>query len=170
MQPENILFKSYESKELKICDFGLAKYYITDKMYSSVGTPYYIAPEILSCKGYNEKCDIWSLGIILYVMISGNYPYQIDDISEDFDLDEFAKLLNKKYSTNEIIFPSESWKNVSPQAIDLIRKILKYDFNMRPSASQILDHEWFELFLDDNNKGNKLAFSKGTFEKKNRKN
>ena len=139
-------------------------------MYSSVGTPYYIAPEILSCKGYNEKCDIWSLGIILYVMISGNYPYQIDDISEDFDLDEFAKLLNKKYSTNEIIFPSESWKNVSPQAIDLIRKILKYDFNMRPSASQILDHEWFELFLDDNNKGNKLAFSKGTFEKKNRKN
>jgi len=73
MKPENLLLENPESFDIKIIDFGLARTYSADKMMCQrMGTPYYIAPEVLR-KKYNEKCDIWSCGVILYILLSGNF-------------------------------------------------------------------------------------------------
>lgn len=75
LKPENLLLASNDSFEIKVIDFGLSRTFSPDKsMYSKMGTPFYIAPEVLK-KKYNEKCDIWSCGVILYILLSGNPPF-----------------------------------------------------------------------------------------------
>ena len=71
LKPENILFD--KNKTLKLADFGGSDYF-TKKMTTLVGTPYYVAPEVLKGE-YNEKCDVWSLGVILYIILSGYPPF-----------------------------------------------------------------------------------------------
>ena len=72
---ENILFKSKSKSLVKIIDFGLSKENIDEKMKSYIGTPYYVAPEVLESKGYDKKCDLWSLGVCLFKCLTGEYPY-----------------------------------------------------------------------------------------------
>ena len=75
LKPENMLFED-NSDTIKIIDFGIAVRKKPDEILSArLGTPYYIAPEVL-CKAYGEKCDIWSAGVILYMMISGYPPFR----------------------------------------------------------------------------------------------
>ncbi len=73
IKPENMLFEK-GSNLIKIIDFGIATAKKTDKLTERLGTPYYIAPEIL-CKSYDEKCDLWSCGVILYMIIFGSPPF-----------------------------------------------------------------------------------------------
>jgi len=77
IKPENILFEK-GSNLVKIIDFGIATAKKTDKLTERLGTPYYIAPEVL-CKNYDEKCDIWSCGVIMYMMIFGSPPFSGND-------------------------------------------------------------------------------------------
>ena len=76
LKPENVLYESNKpDSQLKVIDFGTSRVYDpTKKMAQRLGTPYYIAPEILQ-KKYNEKCDVWSCGVILYIMLSGIPPF-----------------------------------------------------------------------------------------------
>jgi calcium-dependent protein kinase len=98
-----------------------------------VGTPYYISPDILN-KNYNEKCDIWSCGVLLYALLSGTIPF-----GGNTDLDI---LQNVKKSP--LKFEGDIWPNVSNEAKDLIKQMLNRNFNSRPTAAAILENVWFK--------------------------
>ena len=143
LKPENILFLTKdENSPIKVIDFGLSKIFgeskpIDDKkkqkkkdMSTRVGTAYYVSPEVL--KGnYDEKCDIWSAGVILYIMLSGDPPF-----NGESDNDIYRAISKKKYS-----FPESQWKNISKEAIDLISHMI-CDPDKRYSAQQVLEHPW----------------------------
>ena len=121
------------SGEIKLIDFGLSKIQEGNKKLKTIaGTPYYMAPEVLDGK-YDTKCDTWSLGVLLYVFMSGYLPFQGDNRN-----DVFNKISNGQYHFNHPEF-----KDCSPQVIDLINKLLQTDPKERLSASQALSHPWF---------------------------
>ena len=146
LKPENILYyyKSDENNNpIKIIDFGLSQFFdnndINRKMNSKVGTAYYVAPEVL--KGnYNEKCDIWSAGVILYILLSGEPPFNGQNDS----------IIYNKIKKMEFNFPSEKWNNISIEAIDLINKCICPEEN-RLNANEVLKHPWFKIIEDNYN-------------------
>ena len=77
---ENFVFLDVEQTMIKIIDFGLSKQTDIEKMESFLGTLYFVAPEILQTRHYDFKCDMWSLGVCLYKMLTGNYPYSKEEI------------------------------------------------------------------------------------------
>ncbi len=97
------------------------------------GTPYYIAPEVLN-ESYNEKCDVWSCGIILYIMLSGVPPF-----NEANDEEILEAVQKGKFN-----FDLPEFKTVSPEAKQLIREMLTYKPKNRPSIEKCLKHEWFK--------------------------
>ena len=75
LKPENLMLEKENHWDLKVIDFGLSRVFNKDKkMNQRLGTPYYVAPEVLK-KRYDEKCDIWSIGIILHILLTGNPPF-----------------------------------------------------------------------------------------------
>ena len=137
LKPENLLYfkkGSEVNNPLKVIDFGLSQTLDQKKILSSkVGTAYYVSPEILAGK-YTEKCDIWSAGVILYVLLSGEPPF-----NGPSDGAIYSKI--KKMEFN---FPAHKWKSISPEAKDLLGHMLATE-NERYSASQVLSHPWFEF-------------------------
>ncbi|EPR60647.1 calcium-dependent protein kinase CDPK2B [Toxoplasma gondii TgCatPRC2] len=137
LKPENFLFAD-KSKEapLKIIDFGLAaRAGPTTVLATKAGTPYYVAPQVLQGK-YTYKCDIWSAGVIMYILLCGYPPFHGDN-----DAEILAKVKSGKFSFNE-----QDWKNVSVEAKDLIRKLLTYDPAQRLTAEQALAHPWIKHY------------------------
>ena len=133
LKPENILLSSLEeNSQLKLIDFGLSKVVKTmdDIIKGKVGTLYYMAPEVI-LGDYNEKCDVWSCGVILYIMLSGNPPFY-DNNEEKLK----KKIINIEYNFNLPIF-----SKVSEDAKDLIRQIF-VNKDERPSISDILSSTW----------------------------
>lgn len=138
LKPENILFESSEiDPEIKLIDFGLSRKYSShEKMHTILGTPYYVAPEVL--KGsYDEKCDIWSIGALTYIMLSGEPPFK-----GGCNNDIFHKILH-----NDLKFDTRKWANISPAAIEFVKSCLDKDPEKRPSASMALTSEWFDFVL-----------------------
>ena len=137
LKPENIMITDREKNgclQVKIIDFGTAK--ITEKGQKEnryVGSSYYMAPEVIRRK-YNEKCDLWSCGVIMYILLSGKPPFDGDD-----DKEILEKIKIGQYDLNEYPFPS-----LSDESKDLIKKLLEYDPNKRISASEALQHPWFQ--------------------------
>jgi calcium-dependent protein kinase len=121
-----------ESSQLKLIDFGLSKVVKTtdDIIKGKVGTLYYMAPEVLIGE-YNEKCDVWSCGVILYIMLSGNPPFYQKDEEK---LKE--KIVNIKYDFNLPIF-----SKISDDAKDLLKQIFVKNED-RPTISDILNSSW----------------------------
>ena len=134
LKPENILFDSMKKDaEIKILDFGLSRKYDKEqKMHSILGTPYYVAPEVLKGE-YDEKCDIWSIGAITYLMLCGEPPFNGNSNNEIF----------KKIVKENIKFKSLLWKNISNNAKDFVKICLSKNSNKRPSAQEALNHIWF---------------------------
>ena len=133
LKPENILLSSIdEFSQIKLIDFGLSKVLKTmdDIMNGEVGTLYYMAPEVI-VGDYNEKCDVWSCGVILYIMLSGNPPF--------FSKDE--KELKEKICKMEYNFDYPAFSKVSDDAKDLIKQIF-VDKDRRPTISDILNSNW----------------------------
>jgi len=97
------------------------------------GTPYYIAPEVLQ-EIYDEKCDIWSCGVILYIFLCGYPPFNGDNDSE----------IMKSVKKGIYDFPAEEWSSVSKEAKDLVSNLLKYDPKSRFSAKECLANPWFK--------------------------
>lgn len=138
LKPENIMLESRNNGNLsiKIIDFGTSNYCNGEKKLSlKVGTPYYIAPEVL--KGmYTDKCDIWSIGVIMYILLSGSPPfYGYDDRSI------LRKVKEGKYNLN-----IPEFENISQEAKDLISKMLTYNPDERITAKEALKHPWFQKF------------------------
>eukprot|EP00808_Paulinella_micropora_P008148 g82545.t1 len=140
---ENVLLNSLKAEypEAKLTDFGTAKICKDSQlMKSACGSPSYVAPEILNRKKYGPKVDIWALGIILYRVLSGELPFVAKDGSR-------AKLYNM-IKRGEVKFKGDVWKNVEPSkpgcagVQDLILKLLNSDPEKRPSAEEVLQHDW----------------------------
>ncbi|KAI3838656.1 hypothetical protein MKW92_037327 [Papaver armeniacum] len=136
LKPENILLPTKGSYlPIKLTDFGFATYIQPEvKLYGVVGTRYYIAPEVLTGKGYNQTADIWSVGVILYILLSGQVPFWGATEAKTFDAVMAA----------ELRFPSDPWEQISVSAKHLITKILCPDPKKRLTAPQILDHSWMK--------------------------
>jgi len=142
---ENFLFESPKANELKLIDFGLSKKYCTGRairsMSSVVGTTYYIAPEVLKLrmgrggkKGYDKECDMWGLGVILFMMLCGRPPF---DAKTGNDEDIFRVIIKGNYRMDD-----NEWLDVSSECKDLVRKLLQKKPNKRITASQALKHPW----------------------------
>ena len=134
LKPENLLYLNKgpeQNNPIKVIDFGLSQF-IKEKLNTKVGTAYYVSPEIL--KGdYTEKCDIWSAGVILYIFLSGDPPFNGPNDNEIY----------QKISTMKFSFPDKKWKNISKEAKDLISHMIAPE-SQRYTAKQVLEHPWFK--------------------------
>ena len=136
IKPENILVDSHSHKDnmnIKLIDFGTCNYMVDENKHLTlkVGSPYYIAPEVLK-KKYNKKCDMWSAGVICYIMLMGFPPFKGKNINELFD----------KISKVEYIKTGNEWNSISANAKDFISKLLELDVNKRLNAQDALYHPW----------------------------
>lgn len=134
LKPENILYeKPEDDSRLKLADFGLATLLAPAQLMNvACGTPGYVAPEILRGASYGKQVDIWSIGVILYILLCGFPPFYDDNNKKLFTL-----IVHANYS-----FPDPYWTKVSEGAKDLVRRLLVVDANERLTADQILQHPW----------------------------
>ncbi|KAM6075279.1 ribosomal protein S6 kinase alpha-5 isoform 3-T3 [Chlamydotis macqueenii] len=144
LKPENLLFTDEtDNSEIKIIDFGFARLKPPDNqpLKTPCFTLHYAAPELLNHNGYDESCDLWSLGVILYTMLSGQVPFQ----SQDKSLTCTSALeIMKKIKKGEFSFEGEAWKNVSEEAKELIQGLLTVDPNKRIKMSSLRYNEWLQ--------------------------
>lgn len=136
IKPENILIDTSQHDEIKLIDFGTSHHFLKNDhtMHQQYGTPFYVAPEVL--KGtYTEKVDIWSIGVLLFILLSGRPPFNGGTNEQILD-----KVQKGKWS-----FSNKIWDSVSAEAKDLIEKLLAFNPDKRLSAMDALKHPWFEL-------------------------
>lgn len=105
---------------------------------SVVGTPLYVAPEVFIQQKYDQRCDNWSLGVLMYVLLSGNAPFLGHNRNSVF----------KKIAKVDYSFPVEEWGQVSDQAKDLISKLLVKDVDKRLTIEQAMEHPWITTNMD----------------------
>lgn len=134
LKPENFLYASHDEKSpIKIIDFGLSRWDVDPGsiMKTKVGTPYYVAPEVLR-RSYTKSCDIWSIGVITYILLCGYPPFYGDSDTQIFD----------SVRAGRFDFPSPEWDTISSSAKDFICCLLKKDPNQRLTAKQAMQHKW----------------------------
>jgi calcium-dependent protein kinase len=156
LKPENIMIDRVnkddeENFDIKLIDFGTSQIFrnksrtLTKKFSEQIGSSYYIAPEVIR-GNYNEKCDCWSLGVIMYMLISGVPPFDGNNDEEIF----------KSISTKEINFPSKYFEKISNEAKDLLMNLLCRDVEKRISTQEALEHKWFNIFSEEDKNINKI--------------
>ena len=119
---------------VKFIDFGFAiAQHKARAVMDICGSPYYIAPEVLA-KNYGPKCDIWSCGVITYIVLSGIPPFNGASDQE----------IMKKVKLGKFSFQDAVWGNVSDEAKDFITALLTKDQDKRPSAEEALMHPWIQ--------------------------
>jgi serine/threonine protein kinase len=131
---ENIMFSSPTASSVKIIDFGLSKKYAkdTDVMNDTVGTVYTMAPEVIRGE-YDEACDVWSIGVLAFMLLSSSLPFYGKTRSH-----VVRKILHNKYG-----FKGKRWTNVSTEAMDFVKSVLVSDVKLRPTAVQAMGDGWF---------------------------
>lgn len=134
LKPENLLLKdSNNLSEVKLADFGLSKIVGTKvMMQTACGTPGYVAPEVLTATGYDKEVDMWSIGVITYILLCGFPPFYNENLPELFE-----QILKAEYD-----FPEDYWKDISSDAKDFIRKLLVVDPSQRMTGKSALAHKW----------------------------
>jgi len=136
LKPENLLLTDKtEEYKVKIIDFGLAKK-SSEMMSMPCGTPGYVAPEILKRRKYHKEVDIWSLGVITYILLCGFPPFHDDGNN--------LKNLYKQIRAGKYSFPDKYWKNISKEAKKLISHMLKVKPRTRYTAEQVLSDKWIQ--------------------------
>jgi len=135
LKPENLLLKAGNDTEVMLSDFGLSKIVGAESMMETAcGTPYYVAPEVLMSTGYDKEVDLWSVGVITYLLLCGFPPFYGESLPEVFE----------QIMKAEFDFPDPYWTDISKDAKDLINKLLVVDSKARLTASQALKHPWVE--------------------------
>lgn len=149
LKPENILLDSKHGYNVKLIDFGtsatLDKH---NKMTNTYGTAYYIAPEVI-LSNYTEKCDLWSVGVILYILLAGKPPFDGNNDKE----------IIKKVRLGVFDLNAPELEEVSPEGKLMIKQLLTTDPNRRMSADEALAHPWIAKFEkpDSNKEATALA-------------
>jgi len=133
LKPENLLSAGEgENEVVKVADFGFAKNFGEEKLVTSCGSPGYVAPEVLTDDTYTNAVDMWSVGVIIYILLSGYPPFY----------DESPPKIFKKITEAKYDFDDPVWEDISDLAKDLIKKLLIKDPNERLSAKKCLKHPW----------------------------
>ncbi|XP_010550413.1 PREDICTED: phosphoenolpyruvate carboxylase kinase 1 [Tarenaya hassleriana] len=132
IKPENILV-DLRNDMVKICDFGSGIWLGEgETTVGVVGTPYYVAPEVLTGRPYADKVDVWSVGVVLYTMLAGAPPFYGETAEEIFEA----------VIRGNLRFPPKIFRGISSSAKDLLRKMICRDVSRRFSAEQALRHPW----------------------------
>jgi len=140
---ENIMMADASGKTLKIVDFGFAKVFPpkAKEQDEILGTPLYMAPEVIGGYAYDFKCDVWSLGICLYTMLSGGFPY-LDDVKGPVSV--LLQVIKHKTFTKEADMRGHCWPYSSDAAKNFVLRMLEKDQNKRASAEELLKDKWLQ--------------------------
>eukprot|EP01087_Luapelamoeba_hula_P016147 TRINITY_DN4938_c0_g1_i1.p1 TRINITY_DN4938_c0_g1~~TRINITY_DN4938_c0_g1_i1.p1 ORF type:complete len:221 (-),score=29.94 TRINITY_DN4938_c0_g1_i1:60-722(-) len=134
LKPENLLLKSKDNDyDVKIADFGLSSFMDSQKMMTACGTPAYVAPEVLQATGYDKEVDMWSVGVITYILLCGFPPFHAESV----------KALLQVVLRGEFSYPSPYWDVITPQAKDFIDHLLTTP-DRRMTAKEALKHDWLK--------------------------
>ena len=161
IKPENLLLVKVTDDpnevHIKLADFGFAKIDNGD-LKTPQFTPYYVAPQVLEAQKrqrenkarspyyYDKSCDIWSLGVIVYIMLCG-YPPFYSEVPHQ----ALSNRMKQKIMSADFDFPENDWKSVSPDAKDLIKKMLCVEASERLSIDQVMTHPWLVRNMSPNN-------------------
>lgn len=136
LKPENVLLVESRSQfpQIKLCDFGFAKIIEENSFRSSlVGTPAYLAPEVVRGERYNRSVDLWSVGVIVYVSLSGEFPFNESENIHD------------QISRANFMYPDQPWARISQQAKNFINSLLRVNCDKRLSANRAQMDEWIQV-------------------------
>mmetsp|Transcript_3749 Transcript_3749/g.11165 ORF Transcript_3749/g.11165 Transcript_3749/m.11165 type:complete len:403 (-) Transcript_3749:151-1359(-) len=147
IKPENILCVNRTFPlQIKLTDFGFANM-SGEVLQTLIGTPFYMAPEVLLQKGHGKPVDIFACGVVLYAMLSGMLPFE-----EGAD----GTAVLESIIEGRVSFPDEEWRNVSDAAKDLILQMLSPEAEKRPTATEALNHRWCKEAMQDSKFGKRL--------------
>jgi serine/threonine protein kinase len=134
IKPRNYLLRSKrDDVDVRLADFGFAQHvHAPNSLTSQCGTPFFVAPEVINRKPYDQKVDMWSIGVTTYLLLSGETPFNGKNRQQLF----------RRISCDEPVFHDDKWGNVSDEAIDFVLRLLTKDPAKRMSASEALRHEW----------------------------
>jgi serine/threonine protein kinase len=141
LKPQNLLLESSDDNtSVKICDFGFAKrVHVPQSLTTLCGSKHYVAPELLKNHPYDESADMWSVGVIIYFLLSGYLPFNTKDVKDLYQLIRLGKFS----------FDSKHWSGISDEAMDLIERLLEVDPASRATAKDALDSDWVQSLDDD---------------------
>ncbi|RCN45458.1 kinase domain protein [Ancylostoma caninum] len=135
LKPENLLyFNQDEDSKIMVSDFGLSKTEDSGVMATACGTPGYVAPEVLQQKPYGKAVDVWSIGVIAYILLCGYPPFY-----DESDANLFAQIIKGEYE-----FDAPYWDQISDSAKDFISHLMCCDPEQRYTCEQALEHPWRE--------------------------
>jgi len=142
LKPENLLYTTKDNQGvLKLTDFGFAKETLTrDTLQTPCYTPYYVAPEVLGPEKYDKSCDIWSLGVIMYILLCGFPPFYSNHGLP------ISPGMKKRIRSGQYEFPNPEWKNVSNDAKDLIKGCLKTNPEERLTIDMVIKNKWIAQY------------------------
>ncbi|EDO40421.1 predicted protein [Nematostella vectensis] len=144
LKPENLLYANHsENAALKLTDFGFAKE--TDAaltLQTPCYTPYYVAPEVLGPERYDKSCDMWSLGVIMYILLCGFPPFYSNHGAA------ISPGMKKRIRQGQYDFPNPEWSYVSQQAKDLIRGLLRTDPTKRFTVEEVMNNPWIKAYTE----------------------
>uniref|UniRef100_A0A670I9P4 non-specific serine/threonine protein kinase n=1 Tax=Podarcis muralis TaxID=64176 RepID=A0A670I9P4_PODMU len=138
VKPENLLYTSKRPNAvLKLTDFGFAKETTThNSLATPCYTPYYVAPEVLGPEKYDKSCDMWSLGVIMYILLCGYPPFYSNHGLA------ISPGMKKRIRMGQYEFPNPEWSEVSEEVKQLIRNLLKTDPTQRMTIMEFMNHPW----------------------------
>lgn len=142
LKPENLLYtKTGPLGILKLTDFGFAKEtLVKDTLQTPCYTPYYVAPEVLGTEKYDKSCDIWSLGVIMYILLCGFPPFYSNHGLA------ISPGMKNRIKTGQFTFPNPEWLNVSQSAKDLINGMLMVDPAKRLTIREVMENRWIAQY------------------------
>ncbi|XP_063065165.1 MAP kinase-activated protein kinase 2-like [Engraulis encrasicolus] len=144
VKPENLLYTSKRPDAvLKLTDFGFAKETTThNSLATPCYTPYYVAPEVLGPEKYDKSCDMWSLGVIMYILLCGYPPFYSNHGLA------MSPGMKKRIRNGQYEFPNPEWSAVSEEAKQLIKLLLKTEPTQRMTITEFMNHPWIKQSME----------------------